>query len=156
MDQLITRFLLPSIALQKWIPSASVVLDVGSGMGVPGIPLLIARPDLQGILVDRRMKRTEFLRHVVRQLGLDCRVYCCDVRDVEVGCCADVVVARAVANPAELLSISAPLVRKKGIAVLPTGLDVCQQDVDGWCAIEGGELQFGDDWRQRVLCYRRL
>ncbi|MDX8414049.1 MAG: RsmG family class I SAM-dependent methyltransferase [Mariprofundales bacterium] len=156
MEGLIRGFILPSVLLKRWIPQCAVLLDIGSGMGIPGIPLLLERDDTSAILVDRRMKRTEFLRHVARKLGLNCSVHCCDVRSLSVGGLVDVVVARAVANPAELLTISRSLVREGGIAILPTGDGVPLQKVDGWCALEESELQFGDDWRQRVLRYRRL
>ena len=56
------RFILQSIALADWVKSDDIMLDIGSGMGVPGIPLLIHRPDIQGVLVERRKKRAEFLR----------------------------------------------------------------------------------------------
>ena len=156
LDGLMTKFIQPSVALRQWIPQGATVLDVGSGMGVPGIPLLIARDDLHGVLVDRRMKRTEFLRHVVRAMGLDCTVHCADVRKLTLMPLADVVVARAVANPVELLTISASLVRCGGVALLPTGSDVVLSEVDGWCAIDALGLQFGGVVEQRVLRYRRL
>lgn len=156
MEGLIRGFILPSVLLERWIPQGAMLLDIGSGMGIPGIPLLLERGDASGVLVDRRMKRTEFLRHVVRKLGLNCSVHCCDARSLSVVRLVDVVVARAVANPVELLTISGPLVHEGGIAILPTGEDVPFQKVDGWCALEESELQFGGDWRQRVLRYRRL
>ncbi|MDX8402570.1 MAG: RsmG family class I SAM-dependent methyltransferase, partial [Mariprofundaceae bacterium] len=93
------RFLLPSLAMAAWLPDRGRLLDVGSGMGVPGIPLLIAKPGIFGILVERRLKRAEFLRHLVRTLGLDAEVMADDVNRIprlEV----DVCVARAVADQA--------------------------------------------------------
>jgi len=55
------RFIGPSVALCNWIPDSGVLLDVGSGMGVPGIPILIRRPGVHGVLVERRKKRAEYL-----------------------------------------------------------------------------------------------
>ncbi len=156
LEGLVTRFILPSVALEAWIGTNASLLDIGSGMGIPGIPLLIARPDLSGVLVDRRMKRVEFLRHVVRALGLKCRVYCADAAKVRLDVAADVVVARAVANPTELLRLSAPLVRRGGEALLPTGSSVAAEGVDSWCALDRVALQFGDGSAQPVLRYRRL
>ncbi|MDQ6963291.1 MAG: 16S rRNA (guanine(527)-N(7))-methyltransferase RsmG [Mariprofundales bacterium] len=156
MEMLISRFIVPSILLQQWIPAGAALLDIGSGMGVPGVPLLLSRDDIGGVLVERRMKRAEFLRHVVRRLGLRCEVHCCDVRQMSREGLVDVVVARAVVNPAELLAISAPLVRAGGEAILPTGDGVHLLGADGWCVLQESELQFGDGMRQRVLRYRRL
>jgi len=156
MEGLIEGFIRPSVLLQQWVPEGAKLLDIGSGMGVPGIPLLLHRQDTSGVLVDRRLKRSEFLRHVVRKFGLDCVVHCCDARVLPIDQSIDVVVARAVANPVELLTISAPFVRVGGIAILPTGQSVVCQEVDGWCVLEDSGLQFGNDLRQRVLRYRRL
>ena len=47
------------------------VADIGSGAGLPGIPLAIARPDLRVVLVEPLLRRTTFLAEVVDELGLD-------------------------------------------------------------------------------------
>ena len=46
------------------------VVDIGSGAGLPGIPLAIARPDLQVVLLEPLLRRSEFLNEVVAELGL--------------------------------------------------------------------------------------
>ena len=46
------------------------MVDVGSGAGLPGIPLALARPDLQVVLVEPLARRVEWLREVVEDLGL--------------------------------------------------------------------------------------
>ena len=50
------------------------LLDVGSGAGLPGVPLLAANPRWRGVLLEPRQKRWSFLRHVVRELGLAAEV----------------------------------------------------------------------------------
>jgi len=64
--------ILPSTIAPKMVdfPTSSALLDLGSGAGLPGIPLKIIRPDLQVVLVDSIRKKTLFLRKVVEQLGL--------------------------------------------------------------------------------------
>lgn len=52
------------------LPEAATVCDVGSGAGLPGIPLAIARPDLNVTLLDPLERRTNYLREIVAQLGL--------------------------------------------------------------------------------------
>ncbi len=50
------------------------VIDLGSGGGVPGLVIAVDRPDLAVTLLDRRQKRTDFLRQMVRRLDVDERV----------------------------------------------------------------------------------
>ncbi len=69
-DQMISRHLLDSLALLPWLAGESL-LDVGSGAGLPGVPLAIARPELQVTLLDSLGKRCRFLRQVRRELGLE-------------------------------------------------------------------------------------
>jgi 16S rRNA (guanine527-N7)-methyltransferase len=70
LGALVERHVLDSLAVHPWL-AGDRVLDVGSGAGFPGIPLAIARPDWGFALLDSSGKRTRFLRHVVRSLGLD-------------------------------------------------------------------------------------
>lgn len=68
-DQAISYHLLDSLAVLPWI-SGSNLLDVGSGGGLPGIPLAIARPDLQVTLVDAVQKKATFLQQAAIELSL--------------------------------------------------------------------------------------
>jgi len=147
------RFVEPSLALLRWLPEHGVLLDVGSGMGVPGVPLLLARSGLRGVLVERRKKRAEFLRHLIRTLKLNAEVRDCDVRDLT-GIGADALVARAVAKPEELLAMAAPLMAPDAVAVLPTALDAPAVSVGGWHC-EGVARVPLDGGAQAVQRYRR-
>ncbi len=147
------RFIEPSLALLTWMPERGTLLDVGSGMGVPGVPLLLARPGLRGVLVERRKKRAEFLRHLARVLPLEAEVLDCDVREAR-GVTADVLVARAVTRPGELLTMCAPLVAAGGLAVLPTALDMPPAEAAGW-RYEGAARVPLDGSEQAVQRYRR-
>lgn len=68
-EQAISHHLLDSLAILPWVRAGSL-LDVGSGGGLPGIPLAIARPDLQVTLVDAVQKKATFLQQAAIELGL--------------------------------------------------------------------------------------
>lgn len=59
-----------SLAAAPQLPNGARLVDLGSGAGFPGVPLAIARPDLEVTLVEIRERRAHFLRHVIRTLGL--------------------------------------------------------------------------------------
>ena len=155
------RFILPSLALAEWLPERGRLLDIGSGMGIPGIPLLIAKPSLHGVLVERRKKRAEFLRHVVRKLALRAEVHDADIN--ELACLhVDVCVARAVTDESLLLRMCARHANPDAMAVLPVPRNARPADVAGWkvagerrvsmhgtTALDGN----GDDQLIRCYCY---
>lgn len=100
------------------LPVGASVCDVGSGGGLPGIPLAIARPDLKITLVDPLQRRTDYLLEIIGELGLD-NVAVVRARAGEPGSAADigrfdVVTSRAVAPLGRLLEWCAPLVRSGG------------------------------------------
>ncbi|WP_153504404.1 16S rRNA (guanine(527)-N(7))-methyltransferase RsmG [Cumulibacter manganitolerans] len=110
------------------LPSGATVCDVGSGGGLPGIPLAIARPDLLVTLVDPLQRRTDYLREIVTDLGLE------NVRVVraragepssprEIGRYA-VVTSRAVAPLGRLLEWCVPLTNPDGFIAAMKGRSV--------------------------------
>ena len=68
--QMVTRHLLDSLSIAPWV-GAGRLLDAGTGAGLPGIPLALARPDLEVTLLDSSGKKVRFLNHVRRELGLE-------------------------------------------------------------------------------------
>ena len=69
IDAMVTRHILDSLAILPWV-KGSQLLDVGTGAGLPGIPLALARPDLQVVLLDSNGKKIRFLQEVKRVLSL--------------------------------------------------------------------------------------
>jgi len=67
--EMVTRHLLDSLAMQPYLEQGTLA-DLGTGPGLPGIPLAIARPQLQVTLVESNGKKARFMREAVRQLGL--------------------------------------------------------------------------------------
>lgn len=92
------RHILNSAALESLIPEGSRVGDVGSGAGLPGIPLSILRPDLEVTLIEPLLRRSNFLTGVVEELGLGPRVKVVRSRAEDLTESFDVVTARAVAK----------------------------------------------------------
>ncbi|MEE6179053.1 16S rRNA (guanine(527)-N(7))-methyltransferase RsmG [Mycobacterium sp. 050134] len=64
------RHVLNSAAIEAILESGERIVDIGSGAGLPGIPLAIARPDLKVALLEPLLRRSEFLKEVVAELGL--------------------------------------------------------------------------------------
>ena len=69
-DEMVTRHLLDSLAMHPYVRPGALA-DLGTGPGLPGIPLAIVRPDVQVTLVESNGKKARFLREAVRQLKLD-------------------------------------------------------------------------------------
>lgn len=69
-DRLWDRHILNAVALSDLIPIGATVGDVGSGAGLPGIPLAIKRPDLEMTLIEPLLRRYNFLRETINELGL--------------------------------------------------------------------------------------
>ncbi|MEO0082465.1 MAG: 16S rRNA (guanine(527)-N(7))-methyltransferase RsmG [candidate division WOR-3 bacterium] len=70
-DRILSYHVLDSLAVSSAISIGSSVADIGSGAGLPGIPLAIARPDLKILLVESSHKKCLFLNTAVCDLGLD-------------------------------------------------------------------------------------
>ncbi|MEZ5345422.1 MAG: RsmG family class I SAM-dependent methyltransferase [Pyrinomonadaceae bacterium] len=64
------RHILESLYALRFLPEGSFFADIGTGAGLPGIPCLIARKDLKGILVESKQKKSEFLEKAVRLCDL--------------------------------------------------------------------------------------
>src|SRR5690242_2238873 len=70
VDRLWDRHILNSVAIAELLDPGDRVADIGSGAGLPGIPLALARPDLRLTLVEPLLRRSDFLREVADDLGL--------------------------------------------------------------------------------------
>jgi 16S rRNA (guanine527-N7)-methyltransferase len=108
-----------SLAANDLIPHGERLADIGSGAGFPGMPIALARPDLEVSLVEPRAKRAAFLRHVVRALGLR-RVEVLEKRSEEVGGQTfGVATSRAVGNLSSTIG-EALFLRPEGLLLLWT------------------------------------
>lgn len=121
VDRLWARHLLNSVAVAGEVPEGARVVDVGSGAGLPGLPLAIARPDLSVVLLEPLLRRTNFLAGVVAEIGLDDRVSVVRARAEDHSGRYDVVTCRAVAALPRLLGWCVPLIGRRGRLVALKG-----------------------------------
>jgi len=117
---LVERHLHESLALRPLLRGPRIA-DVGTGAGLPGIPLAVAEPERDFTLIESRAKRVRFLRHVAATLGLgNVTVEHVRVEDLPTAAPFDTVLARAVAPPTQLLHIVRPLTAPGSILLLLT------------------------------------
>lgn len=130
VERLWDRHIINSAVLESCVPEGSTVIDVGSGAGLPGIPLAIVRPDLRVTLLEPLLRRSVFLEETVAELGLSDRITVVRGRaEDKLVPPADIVTARAVAALDKLLAWCWPLVRTGGSLVALKG-ERAQEEVD--------------------------
>lgn len=117
VDRLWDRHLLNSAVIEELIPEGARVVDIGSGAGLPGVPLAIARRDLSVTLVEPMLRRVEFLEMAAAELGIAVDIVRGRAEESAVrerAGSADAVVSRAVAPIDKLTRWSMPLLRPGG------------------------------------------
>jgi len=121
-SQAVSHHLLDSLAVLPFV-EASPLLDVGSGGGMPGIPLAIARPDLRVVLIDSNSKKAAFLQQVAIELALgNIAVHCGRVEAYQPTLRFAAITARAFADLGTLVSSSRHLLQAGGRWLAMKGL----------------------------------
>jgi 16S rRNA (guanine527-N7)-methyltransferase len=110
--QMVTRHLLDSLAIAPFV-QGDTLADLGSGAGLPGIPLAIAAPRRLVTLVDANGKKARFLREAARALDL-ANVHVAQQRVEDVTGCFDCITARAFASLADMLAWGGRLLAGNG------------------------------------------
>ena len=138
--------ILDSVLPIKIIPNGATVVDVGTGAGLPGIPIKILRPDIKLTLIDSLQKRVNFLKKVVEIFEFK-NVKCEHSRAEDFAKdnreCFDVCVSRAVARLNTLCEYCLPLVKINGIMIAYKSLKAKEELKEAKKAINilGGKIE---------------
>ena len=140
IDNLYTHHILHSLAIARFMTpvDGSLLIDLGTGGGFPGIPLAILWPGCRFHLIDRIGKKIRVASEIAAEIGLENVTF----QHGDMGECklkADYVVSRAVMPLADLVKIARKNIKKEQQNALPNGL-IC---------LKGGELQ------QEILPFRK-
>ncbi len=157
-DEVQTRHFIDSLSTVAGLPAGSLgartrLIDVGSGAGLPGVPLKIAFPGTAVVLLEANGKKAAFLEELVRTLGLyDVTVVRSRAEEAghreDLREAFDVVVSRAVASLDVLAELTLPFCRVGGVAVAQKGADVSDELARAGSAIS---LLGGGDSRTHIL-----
>jgi 16S rRNA (guanine527-N7)-methyltransferase len=149
------RLIIDSLTLLPWLEqfeAGAGLIDIGSGGGLPGIPIAIARPDLKVTLLEATGKKVRFHESAIDRLGLT-RVRSFQQRAETLGQDRahrqqyDVAVSRAIGPMSEVLEYSLPLVKVDGLVLAMKGPKVEQELAgagDALAKLGAGELQVFD------------
>lgn len=158
-DEMVARHVLDSLSVLDLVQGGRV-LDVGSGAGLPGIPLAIASPNRQFLLLDSNGKRVRFVTHVIGRLGLDnVDVVQSRVEDYHDESGFDTVVSRAFASLADFVRLSGHLCAPAGRLVAMKGRSDADELADvpgGWTIMENRPLRVpGIEGQRHAIVLRR-
>ena len=137
--EIISRHLLDSFSVMPFI-NGNRLLDAGSGAGLPGVPLAIARPEWEVTLLDSAGKKIRFLNHVRRELGL---VNICPVQErletyrPESGC--EEIISRAFASLATFASAARHLAPARLLAMKGRYPDLELEELPAWVHVDSIE-----------------
>ncbi|MDY5785681.1 16S rRNA (guanine(527)-N(7))-methyltransferase RsmG [Corynebacterium sp.] len=127
VDRLWSRHILNCAVLAEGFDEGLRLADIGSGAGLPGIPLAIARPDLEITLIEPLLKRSTYLGEVTAELGLDNVTVVRGRAEEQKKGQFDAVTSRAVAPLGKLARWSLPLVKVGGAMVAMKGASVGEE-----------------------------
>jgi 16S rRNA (guanine527-N7)-methyltransferase len=139
-DRVWDRHIFNSAALSELIPVNSSVADVGSGAGLPGIPLALLRPDLRVTLIEPLLRRSTFLTETIEKLAIADRVQLVRSRAEDHHQSYPVVVARAVAPLDRLIGWCNPLRATGGVILALKGESAADEVAAAERPLEAAQL----------------
>jgi 16S rRNA (guanine527-N7)-methyltransferase len=132
-EDIIIKHFLDSILYLNAMPYGEIkVADIGSGAGFPGIPIKIIRPEIEVYLIEPSMKKSAFLRHIIRELQLkNIAVLEKRIEEIRVNkelpLSVDVAVTRALFSIKDFIKKASHIVKKGGILILNKGPKVKEE-----------------------------
>ena len=127
LDKLWSRHILNSAVVAETVKAGDLVADVGSGAGLPGIPMAIALPEAHFVLIEPMERRSNWMLDVIEELGLTNvevrRSRAEEVLDLKF----DIVTARAVAALGQLLRLTVPLLKQGGSLIALKGSKAAEE-----------------------------
>ncbi|KOR47015.1 rRNA methyltransferase [Xanthomonas oryzae] len=157
--EMVTRHLLDSLAMQPYIASGTLA-DLGTGPGLPGIPLAITRPQLQVTLVESNGKKARFMREALRHLELrNARVAESRAEALDEPTAYDHLTARALDTLAGIIAVGGHLLRPGGSLLAMKGIYPHEEIAalpEGWTMSEVHQLQVpGLDGERHLVVVRK-
>jgi 16S rRNA (guanine527-N7)-methyltransferase len=136
-EELLQRHVVEPLDFARQLGKRGRLLDVGSGAGLPGVPLLVARPRWSGVLLEPRHKRWAFLKLVIRELGLDAEAVARRYQDYDEEGQFDLVAARALGGYCDLAEWARPRLAAGGRLVVWTGEaeEARLRELAGWSVL---------------------
>ncbi len=121
-EDMVTLHLLDSLAILPHI-TGNRLLDVGSGAGLPGIPIALTRPEVRVTVLDSSHKKTTFLRQAKAELGLEnLQVICSRVEQYQPEEKFQLIVSRAFSDLAEFVKLTSGLIAEHGVWLAMKGV----------------------------------
>jgi 16S rRNA (guanine527-N7)-methyltransferase len=117
-ERIVTYHIVDSLAAARFVPPQARCCDIGTGAGLPGIPLSVARPDVKMFLVESVQKKCRFLVHAVRELALAGTEVLCARAEATPPLACDVVLSRLTGPPFRAFPVLARHARPGGIVIL--------------------------------------
>jgi len=119
--KMVTHHILDSLPVVPFL-SGRRIADLGSGAGLPGIPIATLYPEIEVVMVDSNIKKSRFIQQAILELGLsNASVVHSRVEDLKPDQLFDTVVSRAFTSLSQFLEASLPLLKDDGVAVAMKG-----------------------------------